>query len=156
MRQALPVPVATPAAMRALGAQLAERLKPGDLVLLVGELGAGKTVLAQGIGAGLGVAERVTSPTFVLAHVHRDGRIPFVHVDAYRLGSLAEIDDLDLDTDLPASVTVVEWGEGRAEALSADRLVVRIDRADDDVRTVTFSGEGPRWARVSLDSLRGE
>ena len=153
----LPFVVPTAAAMRALGAQLAEALRAGDLVLLVGELGAGKTVMAQGIGAGLGVTERVTSPTFVLAHVHRDGRVPLVHVDAYRLGSLAEIDDLDLDSELPDSVTLVEWGEGRAEALSEDRLVVRIERAaDDDARTVTVSGHGRRWERLPvLDPAAG-
>ena len=116
--------------MRALGAELAAELEAGDLVVLAGELGAGKTTLAQGIAAGLGVRERVTSPTFVIAHVHRDGRVPFVHVDAYRLGSVAEVEDLDLDLD--ASVTVVEWGEGLVDA----GLVVRISRGEGDEREV--------------------
>lgn len=117
--------------MRAFGARLAEELDAGDLVVLAGELGAGKTTLTQGIAAGLGVRERVTSPTFVIAHVHRGGRVPLVHVDAYRLGSVAEVEDLDLDLD--SSVTVVEWGEGLVEA----DLVVRIDRGDGETREVT-------------------
>ena len=123
--------------MRALGGRLGQLLAPGDLVVLSGPLGAGKTVLAQGIGAGLGVPGRVTSPTFVLARVHRGGRIPLVHVDAYRLGSgptgRAEVDDLDLDAETHDSVTVVEWGEGLVEGLAEDRLEVHIDRLDADV-----------------------
>jgi tRNA threonylcarbamoyladenosine biosynthesis protein TsaE len=134
--------VATPEDMRALGASLAAAARPGDLVVLTGPLGAGKTVLAQGIGAGLGVRERVTSPTFVIAHVHRDGRLPFVHVDAYRLSSVAEVDDLDLDAVLGESVTVVEWGSGLVEALSDEWLEVRIERHDDDTRTVTLEPHG--------------
>jgi len=101
------VVVATSEDMRALGRRLAALLRPGDLVVLTGDLGAGKTTLVQGIGAGLGVRAPVVSPTFVIARVHRDGSIPLVHVDAYRLGSVAEVDDLDLDADLDASVTVV-------------------------------------------------
>jgi tRNA threonylcarbamoyladenosine biosynthesis protein TsaE len=80
----------------------------------------------------------VTSPTFVIAHVHRGGRLPFVHVDAYRLGSVAEVDDLDLDAVLAESVTAVEWGSGLVEGLAESWLEVRIDRGDDDVRTVTY------------------
>ncbi len=137
--------VATPEEMRALGASLAAVARPGDLIVLTGPLGAGKTVLAQGVGAGLGVRERVTSPTFVIAHVHRDGRVPFVHVDAYRLSSVAEVDDLDLDASLAESVTVVEWGSGLVEALSDEWLEVRIERHDDDARTVTFEPHGT-WA----------
>src|SRR5438094_5053580 len=102
--------------MRDLGRRLAALLRAGDLVILVGGLGAGKTTLAQGIGAGLGVRGPVLSPTFVIARVHRDGRIPLVHVDAYRLGSVAEVDDLDLDATLDESATVVEWGAGVVEA----------------------------------------
>lgn len=120
--------------MRAFGAELARELDAGDLVVLSGELGAGKTTLTQGIAAGLGVRERVTSPTFVIAHVHRDGRVPLVHVDAYRLGSVAEVDDLDLD--LESSVTVVEWGEGLVEGLADHHLLVRIERGDGDGREV--------------------
>ena len=114
--------VAVPAAadMRALGQRLAALLRPGDLVVLTGPLGAGKTALTQGIGAGLGVQGRVASPTFVIARFHppaKPGGVALVHADAYRLGSLDEVDDLDLDADLDTSVTVVEWGEGLVEDL---------------------------------------
>ena len=149
--------VATPEQMRALGERLAGLLRAGDLVVLTGELGAGKTTLVQGIGAGLGVRAPVVSPTFVIARVHRDGRLPLVHVDAYRLGSDAEVDDLDLDADLEAAVTVVEWGEGLVERLSADRLAVHIARPAgdgdgdaDEVRNVLLTGVGPRWVDVEL------
>jgi tRNA threonylcarbamoyladenosine biosynthesis protein TsaE len=132
---------------RALGRALADVLEPGDLVVLAGSLGAGKTVLVQGIGAGLGVRARVTSPTFVLARVHGDGRLPLVHVDAYRLGSVEEIDDLDLDADLDRSVTVVEWGHGLAERLSDEHLLVRLERpGDDDGRTAELVATGGSWA----------
>lgn len=125
------VAVPDAAAMRELGARLASVLRAGDLVLLSGELGAGKTTLTQGIGAGLGVRGPVTSPTFVLARVHPSlvGGPLLVHVDAYRLGSFAEVEDLDLDASLEESVTVVEWGSGRAEGLASDRLEVAITRA---------------------------
>ncbi len=139
--------VATATDMRALGMALAGVLVPGDLVLLTGPLGAGKTALAQGIGAGLGVAERLTSPTFVLAREHV-GRVPVVHVDAYRLGGLAELDDLDLDTPAASAVTLVEWGGGLAETLADGHLLVEIARSDvpaDDVRTVRLTGVGPAW-----------
>ena len=109
------------AQMRALGARLAGLLRPGDLVVLAGPLGAGKTTLVQGIGDGLGVRGPVTSPTFVIARVHPSlcGGPDLVHADAYRLGSRLEVDDLDLDADLDHSVTVVEWGEGLVENLAA-------------------------------------
>jgi len=142
------VTVATPEAMRELGERLAVELRPGDLVLLSGPLGAGKTTLAQGVGSGLGVPTPVVSPTFVIARVQRGGRLPFVHVDAYRLSSIAEVDDLDLDACLEESVTVVEWGEGLVEGLAGDRLEVRISRPvdeTDETRTVEVSGVGPRW-----------
>ncbi|HVF05206.1 MAG TPA: tRNA (adenosine(37)-N6)-threonylcarbamoyltransferase complex ATPase subunit type 1 TsaE [Frankiaceae bacterium] len=132
--------------MRAVGAALGAVARPGDLIVLTGPLGAGKTVLAQGIALGLGVRERVTSPTFVIAHVHRDGRVPFVHVDAYRLSSVAEVDDLDLDASLAESVTAVEWGAGLVEALADAWLEVAIDRGvDDDVREVMLTPRGD-WA----------
>ncbi len=102
---------------RALGRALAGLLVAGDLVVLTGPLGAGKTVLVQGLGAGLGISTPVTSSTFVIARVHRGGRLPLVHADAYRLGSVAEVDDLDLDADAAESVTVVEWGAGMVEGL---------------------------------------
>lgn len=143
--------------MRSLGARLAERLEAGDLVVVSGELGAGKTALTQGIGAGLGVRGEVTSPTFVIARVHPSlGAGPaLVHVDAYRLGGLAELDDLDLDTSLSDAVTVVEWGEGLVEGLSESRLEVRVSRAaggvpvapgGPDPRVVRVRGFGRRWA----------
>lgn len=134
---------------RAFGERLGRVLRAGDLVVLVGPLGAGKTALTQGIGAGLGVAGAVTSPTFVISRVHRpaaDGGVPLVHVDAYRLGGVLEVDDLDLDASVEDSVTVVEWGEGLVEQLSASRLEVRIDRRDDDVREVTLVPRGGDWA----------
>ena len=130
---------------RALGEQLAAVLRPGDLVVLVGPLGAGKTAFTQGIGAGLGVREPVTSPTFVIARVHRDGRLPLVHVDAYRLGGAADVDDLDLDAGADESVTVVEWGQGRVEQLADGHLEVRLDRRDDDVRTAELVPHGDGW-----------
>lgn len=132
---------------RHFGASLAGILRAGDLVVLTGPLGAGKTALVQGIGAGLGVRGAVVSPTFVIARVHRGGRLPLVHVDAYRLGSLAEIDDLDLDVDLADSVVVVEWGSGLVEQLSDARLEVQLERADDSQeRSATLIAEGGDWA----------
>lgn len=132
-------------AMRALGRRLAALLRAGDLVVLAGSLGAGKTTLTQGIGLGLGVRGPVTSPTFVIARVH-PGPVPLVHVDAYRLGSLAEVADLDLEASLSDSVTVVEWGTGLVEGLADDRLEVTLTRpSDEETRTVTVRGVGPRW-----------
>jgi tRNA threonylcarbamoyladenosine biosynthesis protein TsaE len=165
------VVVADRTAMHALGERLAALLRPGDLVVLTGSLGAGKTTLTQGIGRGLRVRGDVTSPTFVIARVHPstvDGPA-LVHVDAYRLGSAVEVDDLDLDASLDESVTVVEWGEGKVEGLADDRLVVEVLRrsgtagdaegtAYDDVaepRTVAIAGVGPRWDGVDLDALAG-
>jgi tRNA threonylcarbamoyladenosine biosynthesis protein TsaE len=152
------IEVADADALQAWGARLAAMLLPGDLVLLSGPLGAGKTTLAQGIGAGLGVTGPVVSPTFVIARVYRGGRLPMVHVDAYRLGGVDEVDDLDLDASVADSVTVVEWGEGLVESLAENRLEVRIERPegiaddgdDDDVRTVQVSGFGPRWEGLPL------
>lgn len=131
----------------ALGRRIGAVARAGDLVLLTGPLGAGKTVLAQGIGAGLGVERGVVSPTFVIARVHHEGRVPLVHVDAYRLSGLAELDDLDLDSDLTEAVLVVEWGEGLAERLAPEHLHVRLRRErDSDVRTATVEPTGPGWA----------
>ena len=173
------VTVATAAEMRALGRRLATLLRAGDLVILSGPLGAGKTTLTQGIGAGLGVRGPVTSPTFVIARVHPSldrarglaaSRPALVHADAYRLGSVLEMDDLDLDTDTATSVTVVEWGEGLAEGLAADRLEIAImpaavsravqaDDAPEDgdaalegdaPRTVMIAGVGERWHGIEL------
>lgn len=135
----------TPEDTRALGRALAELLGPGDLVLLSGPLGAGKTALTQGIGAGLGVPGPVTSPTFVLARVHRGGRLPLVHVDAYRLTSVADVDDLDLDATAEEAVTVVEWGHGLVEQLAEEHLIVELDRREDDVRTARLVPHGAGW-----------
>jgi len=145
---------------RRLGRRLAGLLEPGDLVVLSGELGAGKTTFAQGIGAGLGVRGEVTSPTFVISRVHPslvDGP-PLVHVDAFRLHGGAELDDLDLDETLDIAVTVVEWGDDLADDLSPNRLRVHLgrrDRADDldvgdEPRTITVQAFGSRWRRVEL------
>lgn len=145
--------ITTPEEMAALGALLAEQLRSGDLVTLNGELGAGKTTLTRGLGAALGVRGAVTSPTFVLARTHpRPDGAPLVHVDAYRLSSAIELDDLDID--FPASIVVVEWGEGLLDGITDEWLQLDIVRpvggvvTDDGVetRTVTVTGHGPRWA----------
>ena len=144
--------IATDGDMRDLGRRLAALLRAGDLVILAGPLGAGKTTLVQGIGAGLGVRGPVTSPTFVIARVHPalTGSGPaLVHADAYRLGSFSEVDDLDLDTDAGSAVTVVEWGTGLAEPLAEDRLEITIEPDQGgDVRTVRINGHGARWHGV--------
>ena len=149
--------IATDVAMRDLGRQLAGLLRAGDLVILTGPLGAGKTTLVQGIGAGLGVRGPITSPTFVIARVHPvvSGSGPaLVHADAYRLGSISEVDDLDLDTDAAAAVTVVEWGAGLAEGLAQDRLEISIEPdPDSDVRTVQLNGQGARWNDALMDAV---
>jgi tRNA threonylcarbamoyladenosine biosynthesis protein TsaE len=141
------LPVPTGEDMQELGRRLAALLRPGDLVLLTGDLGAGKTTLTQGLGLGLGVRGAVTSPTFVISRIH-PGPLPLVHVDAYRLGGLEELDDLDLDVSLEESVTVVEWGGGIAEALADDRLEIALRRsatADDETRVVRVTPVGVRW-----------
>ncbi|MFJ3041982.1 tRNA (adenosine(37)-N6)-threonylcarbamoyltransferase complex ATPase subunit type 1 TsaE [Streptomyces tendae] len=156
------ITVTSPEQMRELGRRLAGLLRAGDLVMLSGELGAGKTTLTRGLGEGMDVRGAVTSPTFVIARVHPplgDGP-PLVHVDAYRLsGGLDEMEDLDLDVSLPDSVIVVEWGEGKVEELTEDRLRVRIDRAvgdtTDEVRHVTVTGLGERWTTADVGVLAG-
>jgi tRNA threonylcarbamoyladenosine biosynthesis protein TsaE len=143
---------ATPEDTMAFGRALGASLRAGDLVLLAGPLGAGKTTLTRGIADGLGVGGRVSSPTFMLARVHPAGSagVPLIHVDAYRLGGdLSQLDDLDLDTELERSAVVVEWGEGTAERLSADYLVVRLDRRDDDVRVVALEPHGSWTSRTA-------
>jgi tRNA threonylcarbamoyladenosine biosynthesis protein TsaE len=146
-------------AMRGLGRSVAGQLEPGDLIVLTGSLGAGKTTFTQGLGAGLGVRGAVTSPTFVIARVHPSviGGPVLVHADAYRLGGIAELDDLDLDTSLDQAVTVVEWGEGLAEGLSESRLEINIVRGHDDQegehRRVEITPIGPRWHAFSFRGL---
>lgn len=156
------------------GRKLGKLVQGGDLLLLSGPLGAGKTALVRGLAAGLGVTGRVSSPTFVIARVHDpapDGRgVPLVHVDAYRLGGLSELDALDLDSSLGDSVTVVEWGRGLAEALADDRLEIDLERprgaapsfdpgvtAEEDpeagTRKVTIRAVGQRWAGIDLGAL---
>lgn len=140
--------LATAEDTRGFGAELAHDLRAGDLVILTGGLGAGKTTLTQGLAEGLGVRGPITSPTFVIARVHPslvEGPA-LVHVDAYRLGGFAELDDLDLDADLEACVTIVEWGHGLAEDLSDDRLEIVL-QADPETerRTVVVTGHGDRW-----------
>ncbi|MBE6481555.1 MAG: tRNA (adenosine(37)-N6)-threonylcarbamoyltransferase complex ATPase subunit type 1 TsaE [Actinomyces ruminicola] len=171
------VPTDSADATRALGARLATLLRAGDVVVLTGGLGAGKTTLAQGIGAAMGVRGRISSPTFVIARVHpAAGSGPdLIHVDAYRISSLEELDALDLDSSVADSVTLMEWGEGKAEALSRDRLeitvarphgglaappagpgsVTDLEQADDGRRTITVTAVGPRWAGVDLGVLTG-
>jgi tRNA threonylcarbamoyladenosine biosynthesis protein TsaE len=157
LAKAMPVVLDVPTAeeMRALGNDLAGRLRAGDVLVLSGDLGAGKTTLTQGIGGGLGVRGDITSPTFVIARVHPslNGGPALVHVDAYRLGGIAELDDLDLDASLDDAVTVVEWGHGLAEGLAPDRLDVVVTRGDDDAdetRSVRITPVGPRWASAGL------
>ncbi|WP_338537676.1 tRNA (adenosine(37)-N6)-threonylcarbamoyltransferase complex ATPase subunit type 1 TsaE [Janibacter terrae] len=140
----------------ALGRRLARLLRAGDLVVLTGGLGAGKTTLTRGLGEGLGVRGAVTSPTFVIARVHPplgDGP-ELVHVDAYRLGGAAELDGLDLDADLDEAVTVVEWGAGLAEGLADDRLELTLvaDPATES-RRLDVLAVGPRWAGIDVESL---
>ncbi len=135
--------------MHQLGLQLAAQLRAGDLVLVNGPLGAGKTVLAQGVGAGLGITG-ITSPTFVISRVHK-GSTPFIHVDAYRLVDSENpnlyLDDLDLD--ISNSITFIEWGGAESARLSEDRLEITIDRSNDE-RTVEITPVGARWAGFSL------
>lgn len=147
-------------AMHAFGVRLGSLLAAGDLVMLDGPLGAGKTTMTRGIAEGMGVAGRVASPTFVIANVHRSlGDGPdLVHVDAYRLESLDEVDALDLDASLDASATVVEWGEGKVEVLTPDRLTIKVARptggeeiAADCPRKLTFEATGERSGEI----LRG-
>ncbi|WP_141587142.1 tRNA (adenosine(37)-N6)-threonylcarbamoyltransferase complex ATPase subunit type 1 TsaE [Actinomadura sp. WMMA1423] len=140
--------------MRELGLRLAGMLRAGDLLVMTGHLGAGKTTLTQGIGEGLKVRGPITSPTFVIARVHPSlaGGPSLVHVDAYRLGGFAELDDLDLDASVAESVTIVEWGEGLAEGLAEDRLEVIISRGDGpgEEREVRIVGVGERWSGLEL------
>lgn len=151
----------TPESMGELGASLATVLQAGDLVLLNGELGAGKTTLTRGIGAALGVRGAVTSPTFVLARTHpREGRPPLVHVDAYRLGSAVELDDLDID--FAASIVVVEWGAGMLDGVVESWLEFDIDRphggdpeAEVEPRQVNITGHGPRWSQLGWLNVSG-
>jgi tRNA threonylcarbamoyladenosine biosynthesis protein TsaE len=143
------ITVATAEDMHQLGVDLSAHLRAGDLVLVNGPLGAGKTVLAQGVGAGLGISG-ITSPTFVISRVHK-AAVPFIHVDAYRLVDSENpnlyLDDLDLD--IAGSITLIEWGGAESARLSEDRLEITIDRSD-DVRKVEITAVGTRWAGFAL------
>lgn len=147
-----------------LGEALAGVLRAGDLVILQGALGAGKTTLVRGLAAGLGVAGPVSSPTFVIARTHPPTGVGpgLIHVDAYRLDSAGELDSLDIDADLDSSVMAVEWGSGRAEQMSRSRLVVEL-RRDEDVsgspgaeglRVVSLRPQGPNWDEARVGELR--
>ncbi|MGH3370326.1 MAG: tRNA (adenosine(37)-N6)-threonylcarbamoyltransferase complex ATPase subunit type 1 TsaE, partial [Nocardioidaceae bacterium] len=161
MAKLLPVELTLTSAeeTREAGRRLAAVLRSGDLLILSGDLGAGKTTFTQGLGAGLGVRGQVTSPTFVISRVHPSlcGGPALVHVDAYRLGGIGELDDLDLDTSLEDAVTVVEWGEGVAEGLAETRLEVAITRSlgtdpleESDPRHLRFTPVGGRWIGADL------
>ena len=143
------ITVATAEEMHQLGQKLSTHLRAGDLVLVNGPLGAGKTVLAQGVGAGLGITG-ITSPTFVISRVHK-AAVPFIHVDAYRLVDSDNpnlyLDDLDLD--IAGSITLIEWGGAESARLSEDRLEITIDRSD-EVRKVDIKAVGSRWAGFEL------
>jgi tRNA threonylcarbamoyladenosine biosynthesis protein TsaE len=144
------VKINTAADMHELGKRIGSQCKAGDLILLNGPLGAGKTVLVQGIGDGLGISD-VTSPTFVISRIH-NAALPLIHVDAYRLlegGNAAlYLDDLDLDSPRESAVTVIEWGGQESARLSEERLEIVIDRTD-EVREVTITAVGTRWQGFS-------
>lgn len=135
-------------ATKELGAALAELARPGDVVLLSGELGAGKTALVQGLGRGLGITEPITSPTFMLARQHGGGRLLLHHLDVYRLEQMQEVFDIGLPELLDeGGVTVIEWGDAIAPALPADYLEVRLRfGAGDDDRIIEVEPIGPRWS----------
>ena len=137
--------------MAALGEKVARLCRPGDLILLNGPLGAGKTVLVQGVGRALGIAD-ITSPTFVISRIHQ-GSMPLIHVDVYRLleagNAAVYLDDLDLDSAREDGLTVIEWGGSESARLSEDRLEITIDRSIEE-RVVTISTVGSRWDGVAL------
>lgn len=139
--------------MHALGIRIGKQLRAGDLVILVGPLGAGKTTLTRGVGEALGAIGNVSSPTFVIARTHKreSGEAPMVHVDAYRLGSADELDDLDID--FAGSIVLVEWGKGMLDGISDNLLEVDIARdhtGESETREVTITGIGQRWQGVDF------
>jgi tRNA threonylcarbamoyladenosine biosynthesis protein TsaE len=168
LTKALPLVIKVPTSedMVRLGERLAPLLEPGDVIIAGGDLGAGKTTLTQGIGRGLGSEGPIISPTFVLSRIHPSaiGRPTLMHVDAYRLSTSYELDDLDLDAAVADSITVVEWGQGIAVGLSEDRLEIDVWTSpadlsavgDDSERLVTFRAVGARWHGVDLGVLRGD
>lgn len=160
------VRTATAEGSREVARTLARHLRAGDLLVLDGPLGAGKTTFTQGLGEQLGVRGSVASPTFVISRVHPslvDGPA-LVHVDAYRLAGGFDVDDLDLDSDLDSAVTVIEWGRDRVEHLAASHLLIELERPDaagpedgpDEARTITFTPSGPRWNAQAVAALRDD
>lgn len=150
-RQLAKLTIATPEEMNEFGLAVAKELRAGDLVILTGPLGAGKTTFTRGVGVGLHALGNVSSPTFVIARTHKreNSNVPLVHVDAYRLSSAHEFDDLDIDID--HSIVLVEWGRGFAEELAESWLDIEIERdhtGESEVRTVTLTGFGDRWEKV--------
>ncbi len=141
-----------------VGRVIGERAMPGDLIMLNGPLGAGKTTMTQGIADGLGVTSHVSSPTFVIAHTH-PGRFDLVHVDAYRLQSMDELDSIDLDASLEDSLTVVEWGAGKVETLAGSRLEIDIERpigGGADLDPEDLGGDEPRTLTLHPHGARAE
>ncbi len=137
---------------RAIGRKLASFLRPDDLLVLTGELGSGKTAFVAGLAEGLGIAEDVVSPSFVLQRRYEPGFIPLVHVDAYRLDSLAEFDDLGVFEEAEGAVLVVEWGDAVMPGLPPDRLVIAIEVTDESSRVLRFRPQGT-WTQRSLEEL---
>ena len=159
MTQTLQIALPDAEATRDLGRRLAPLLRAGDLLVLTGELGAGKTTLTQGLGQALGVRGRVASPTFIIAREHHPGQggVGLIHVDAYRLNSIAEVDSLDLDSTMDDAVTVVEWGQDLVENLAQDRLEIFLKRprgtlqdAHEPPRSAVLHPVGPRWDPAEL------
>ncbi len=132
---------------QALGGKLGKHLRAGDVLILDGPLGAGKTTFTQGIADGLNVRGPITSPTFVIYRIHpnQESGPSLIHLDAYRLNSLSEVDDLDLDSNLYNAVLVAEWGSGKLEGIADQYLVINFKRHDDDSRTISFLPHGVRW-----------
>ena len=147
----LTITTASPNETLALGRRLAPLLTAGDIVLLSGRLGAGKTLFVSGVAEGLGISDRVTSPTFVISRIYRDGFLPLVHADVYRLGSLAEFEDLELPDDGLDGVLMIEWGEAISESIGDDHLAIDI-AIDGDNRTFSFDPRGG-WKNRSLEVL---
>ena len=131
-----------------LGLALGQKLRAGDVLILDGPLGAGKTTFTQGIADGLKVRGPITSPTFVIYRMHpnTENGPSLIHLDAYRLNSLSEVDDLDIDSNLFNAVLVAEWGSGKLEGIADEYLVVKLNRHDDDSRTISFLPNGNRWS----------
>lgn len=138
----------------AVAGRLAAEVRPGDVIVLAGSLGAGKTCFAGGLAAGLGVEEQVVSPSFILMREYRSGFLPFVHVDVYRLGSINEFEDLDVYNRAADGVLVIEWGDAVGSALPPDVLTVQFEVSDDGARTLTFAPSGD-WRQRDLGRVVG-